>query len=66
MYVKFNVHSSYGKQVIVLKVVDRQTDGRTDTPHDDNGLRPKKPMAFKELNKQPFQPLYLIEPSQSY
>ena len=29
LYVKFNVHSSYAKQVIVLKVVDRRTDGRT-------------------------------------
>ena len=66
MYVKFNVHFSYGKQVIVLTVADRQTDGRTDTPHDDNGLRPKKPMACKELSKQPFQPLSLIEPSRSY
>ena len=29
LYVKFNVHSSYAKQVIVLKVVDSRTDGRT-------------------------------------
>ena len=28
LYVKFNVHSSYAKQVIVLKVADRRTDGR--------------------------------------
>ena len=27
LYVKFNVHSSYTKQVIVLKVADRRTDG---------------------------------------
>ena len=27
--VKLNVHSSYAKQVIVLKVADRRTDGRT-------------------------------------
>ena len=25
LYVKFNVHSSYAKQVIVLKVADRRT-----------------------------------------
>ena len=30
LYVKFNVHSSHAKQVIVLKVADRQTDERTD------------------------------------
>ena len=30
LYMKFNVHSSYEKQVIVLKVADRRTDGRTD------------------------------------
>ena len=34
LYVKFNVHSSYAKQVIVLNVADRRTyrrtDGRTD------------------------------------
>ena len=29
LYVKFNVHSSYAEQVIVLKVADRRTDGRT-------------------------------------
>ena len=46
--VKFSVHSSYAKQVIVLKVADRRTDGRTDAPGDDNRhppklwLRPKK------------------------
>ena len=28
LYVKFNVHSSYAKQVIVLKVADRLRDGR--------------------------------------
>ena len=28
LYVKFIVHSSYAKQVIVLKVADRRTDGR--------------------------------------
>ena len=26
LYVKFNVHSTYAKQVIVLNVVDGQTD----------------------------------------
>ena len=30
LYGKFNVHSNYAKQVIVLKVVDRRTDRRTD------------------------------------
>ena len=29
LYVKFNVHSSYAKQVIVLKLAGGQTDGRT-------------------------------------
>ena len=29
LYVKFNVHSSYAKQIILLKVADRRTDGRT-------------------------------------
>ena len=29
LYVKFNGHSSYAKQVIVLKVADRQADGWT-------------------------------------
>ena len=44
LYVKFNVHSSYAKQVRVLKVADR----RADAPGDDNRhppktwLRPKK------------------------
>ena len=53
LYVKFNVHSSYAKQVIVLKVAnrrtdgrtdgrtDRRTDGRTDAPGDDNRHPPK-------------------------
>ena len=44
-YVKFNVHSSYAEQVIVLKVADRRTDGRTDgrtdAPGDDNRHPPK-------------------------
>ena len=30
LHVKFNVHSSYAKQVIVLKVADRRTNGWTD------------------------------------
>ena len=55
LYVKFNVHSSYVKQVIVLKSggqtdgrTDGRTDERTDAPGDDNRhppkfwLRPKK------------------------
>ena len=36
LYVKFNVHSSYAKQVIVLKVADRRADGQSDAPSDDN------------------------------
>ena len=28
LYVKFNMHSSYAKQVIVLKVEDRRVNGR--------------------------------------
>ena len=51
LYVKFNVHSSYVKQVIVLKSggqTEGRMDGRTDAPGDDNRhppkfwLRPKK------------------------
>ena len=61
LYVKFNVHSSYAKQVIVLKVADRRTDGRTDAPGDDNRHPPKfwlmpknasscaKDMSLKEI-----------------
>ena len=30
LYKKFNVHSSYAKQVLVLKVADRRTDGPAD------------------------------------
>ena len=41
LYVKFNVHSSHAKRVIVLKVADRWMDGRTDEPDDDNRHRPK-------------------------
>ena len=41
LYVKFNVHSSYVKQVIVLKS-GGQTDGRTDAPGDDNRHPPPK------------------------
>ena len=40
LYVKFNVHSSYVKQVIVLKS-GGQTDGRTDAPGDDKRHPPK-------------------------
>ena len=49
LYMKFNEHSSYAKQVIVLKG-GGQTDGRTRAPGDDNRhppkfwLRPKKLM----------------------
>ena len=48
LYVKFNVHSSYVKQVIVLKSGGQmdgrthgRTDGRTDVPGDDNRHPPK-------------------------
>ena len=39
LYVKFNVHCSYAEQVIVLKVADRQMDGRTDAPGENEGIR---------------------------
>ena len=45
------MHSSYANQAIVLKVADRRTDRRTDTPGDENRyppkfwLRAKKPRA---------------------
>ena len=32
LYVKFDVHSTYAKHVIVLKVADGRTDGQTDGP----------------------------------
>ena len=38
LYVKFNVHNSYTKQVIELNVADR----RTDAPGDDNMHPPKR------------------------
>ena len=41
LYVKFDVHSTYAKHVIVLKVADRRTDRRTDQPDDDNRHPPK-------------------------
>ena len=41
LYVKFNVHSTHAEQVIVLKVADRRTDGRTGAPDDDNRHPPK-------------------------
>ena len=48
LYVKFNVHSSYVKQVIVLKS-GGQTDGRTDAPGDDNRHLPKFCLRPKKL-----------------
>ena len=57
LHVKFNVHSSYAKQVIVLKVADGRTDGRTDAPGDDNRhppkfwLKPKKRDTTSYLDK---------------
>ena len=54
LYVKFNVHSSYVKQVIVLKS-GGQTGERKDAPGDDNRhppkfwLRPKKPYDFGQI-----------------
>ena len=50
LYVKFNVHSSYAKQVIVLKVADRRTDGRKDAPGDDNRYPPKFWLRPKKLH----------------
>ena len=45
LHVKFNVHSTYAKQVILLKVADSRTagrtGGRTDAPDDDNRRSPK-------------------------
>ena len=49
LYVKFNVHSSYVKQVIVLKSGGR-TDGRTDAPGDDNRHPPKFWLRPKKYN----------------
>ena len=51
LYVKFNVHSSYAKQVILLKVADRRTDGRTDAPGCDNRHPPKFRLRPKKYNK---------------
>ena len=47
LFVKFNVHFTYAKQVIVLKVSDRRTDAPDDDNHDNRHppkfwLRPKK------------------------
>ena len=54
---KFNVHSSYAKQVIVLKVADRRTDGRTDAPGDDNRHPPKFWLRLKNCkNNKMFRP----------
>ena len=42
LYVKFNVHSSYAKKLIVLKWrTDRWTGGRMEAPGDDNRHPPK-------------------------
>ena len=49
LYLKFNVHSSYAKQVIVLKVVDRRTDRAPGDPGDNNGHRPKFWLRPKKL-----------------
>ena len=49
LYAKFNVHSSYAKQVIVLIVADRWTDGRTDTPGDNNRHPPNFWLRFKSV-----------------
>ena len=49
LYVKFIVHCSYAEQVIVLKVVDRRTEGRTVTPGDDNRHPPKFWLRPKNL-----------------
>ena len=51
LYVKLNVHSTYAKQVIVLKVANRQTDRWTDAPADDNRHPPKFWLRPKNRNK---------------
>ena len=57
LYVKFNVYSSYTKQVIVLKVGDSRTDKRTYAPGDDNShppnfcLRTKKSCVIDKPNQ---------------
>ena len=62
LYVKFNVHSSYAKQISAKSggQTDGRTDGRTDTPGDDNRhpsklrLRPKNPYWFKTILYKPY------------
>ena len=63
---KLNVHFSYAKQVIVLKVADRRAKGR---PGDDNRhppkfwLRPEKTFKFlypAKLNILNFHPLEVL------
>ena len=49
LYMKFNVHSTYAKHVIVLKEADRRTDGRTDAPDDDNRHPPKFQLTPKNV-----------------
>ena len=49
MYVKFNVHSSNAKQIIVLKVADRRTDGRT-RRMTKIGIRQNLAAAYKDNN----------------
>ena len=52
LYVKFNAHSTFAKQVIVLKVADR----RTDAPDDDNWHLPKF-WLFSVIRKLPPKPI---------
>ena len=47
LYMKFNVHSSYAKQVTVLKVADKRTDGDDNRHPPKFRLRPKKGMFFR-------------------
>ena len=54
LYVKFTVHSSYVKQVIILKN-GGQTDGRTDAPGDDNRHPPKFWLRPKNCLINPFE-----------
>ena len=47
LYVKFNVHSTHAKQVIVLKVADRRTGKPFDNRHTPKfWLRPKKNLIW--------------------
>ena len=48
LYVKFNVHSTFTKQVIVLKVADRRMDGRASDDY--NRHQPNFWLRHKKTN----------------